>query len=108
MLGRLDINLRCQLDGRIASVPRLESLGSGLSLSWFQDLPPECIEEETINTSNREILARLVAGSRAHLAITTLDQRSAFCICIMEFRTTRADMASLAGKALQRDRMTGD
>lgn len=95
-----NITLRRYLDGRIKSEPRLESLGSDLSISCFRYLPPGCEDEKTINISNRRILDRLVAGGRFYLSPTTLGGRFALRICIVNFRTTRDDMDRLADEVL--------
>jgi len=98
---RQNIHLRRYLDKRIAAEPRLESLGSDLSISCFRYLPALGGNEEAINASNRRIIDRLVADGRFYLSPTTLNGRFALRICIVNFRTTRDDMDLLADEVVR-------
>ncbi len=100
------IDLRRYLDQRITETPQLEALGSDLSISCFRYRPepepnnPE-LSEEKLNALNRHILESLVAGGRFLLSPTTLDGRYSLRICIVNFRTTQADMDLLVEEVLR-------
>ncbi len=59
-----DIALRRHLDQRIADHPRLESLGSELSIACFRYVPEQAASEEAIDAVNRRILETLVNEGR--------------------------------------------
>jgi glutamate/tyrosine decarboxylase-like PLP-dependent enzyme len=96
-----DVDLRRQLDARVAADPRLEPLGSELSISCFRYRPAGIDEEAAIGRVNRTIVETLVAGGRCYMSPTTLDGRYALRACIVNFRTTSADIDFLIDEVLR-------
>lgn len=86
-----NIALREYLDERIAAEPRLERLASGLSISCFRYRPAGAAPE-AIDRINQRIQARLVATGGIALSPTTLDGQYSLRVCIVNFRTRRADI----------------
>jgi glutamate/tyrosine decarboxylase-like PLP-dependent enzyme len=95
-----DIDLRRHLDARVAAEPALEPLGSELSISCFR-YRPAAAPLATLDQMNRAIVETLVSEGRCYLSPTTLDGRYALRVCIVNFRTTRADVDFLIDEALR-------
>ncbi len=99
-IGR-NIALRRHLDERVAGHPRLEPLGSELSISCFRYLPEDSSDDDAVNALNRRILETIVAEGRCYMSPTTLDGRYALRACIVNFRTTEADVDLLVDEVLR-------
>ena len=96
-IGR-QIELRENLDARIASEERLEGLGSGLSIACFRF----CARDSGSSTElNRAILNRLNREGSFYLSPTTLDDRYALRICIVNLRTTSEHLDKLLDEVLR-------
>lgn len=90
-----NIGLREQLDARVAAEPRLEALGSELSISCFRYVPEAddpATREAQANEVNRLIVDRLIADGGAYMSPTTLNGRYSLRVCIVNFRTRAADI----------------
>ena len=96
-----DIKLRRHLDARVASHPALEPLGSELSIACFRYHPKGWFSEERLNQINQQIADTLVRQGHCYLATTTLDDRCALRICIVNFRTTQEDVDFLIEEVLR-------
>ena len=96
-----DIALRKHLDRRIADHPRLESLGSELSLSCFRYVPEHAASPEAVDAVNREILETLVQEGRCYMSPTTLEGRYSLRVCIVSFRTQVGDVDFLVDEVLR-------
>ena len=109
-----NISLRRYLDARIAADPRLEALGSDLSISCFRYHPAgphtggagACepaapAEQVRLNALNRKILETLVAEGRVYMSPTTLGGRYALRVCIVNFRTMQGDINLLVDEVLR-------
>jgi glutamate/tyrosine decarboxylase-like PLP-dependent enzyme len=97
---REDIALAGALHRATASHPEMEALTLSLSIATFRyvptDLPPETpAAEEYLNELNREILERLQSGGEAFVSNAILDGRFVLRACIVNFRTTLADVEAL-------------
>ena len=94
-------NIRCRrhLDVRVADHPRLESLGSNLSISCFRYLPER--PDVDVDALNRSVLESIVEEGTAYLSPTTLDGRYALRVCIVNFRTTEDDVDVLLEAVLR-------
>lgn len=96
-----DIDLRRHLDARIAAEPRLESLGSELSIACFRYRPDRETSEDLLNTLNKTILETLVEEGRCYMSPTELDGVYALRVCIVNFRTRRGDIDFLVEEILR-------
>jgi glutamate/tyrosine decarboxylase-like PLP-dependent enzyme len=95
-----NIALREHLDARIATEPELERLASGLSISCFRYRAPGTVEAGTLDRINAGIQARLMATGEVALSPTMLDGRYSLRVCIVNFRTRRADIDWLVERVL--------
>jgi glutamate/tyrosine decarboxylase-like PLP-dependent enzyme len=95
-----DIALREHLDRRIEEEPHLEALGSDLSISCFRFRPDDRSEDE-LTALNRLILETVVREGRAYMSPTTLDGRYSLRVCIVNYRTTEADIDLLVDEVLR-------
>ncbi len=96
-----NIELRRHLDDRIAGHPRLELLGSELSISCFRYRPAATLDNDALNAINRRILETLVAEGRVLMSPTTLDGRYALRVCIVNFRTRAHDINLLIDEVVR-------
>ena len=96
-----NIALRRRLDERLAGHPDLETMGSELSISCFRYRPAGWRDGEALNELNRRILETLVAEGSFYMSPTTLDDRYALRVCIVNFRTTERDVDLLIDGVLR-------
>jgi glutamate/tyrosine decarboxylase-like PLP-dependent enzyme len=96
-----NIRVRAHLDARVAAEPRLESLGSDLSISCFRYQPATECSPSALNQLNQTILETIVAEGNAFMSPTTLDGRYALRICIVNFRTREQDVDFLLDEVLR-------
>ena len=96
-----DIDLRRHLDARIDAEPRLEPLGSELSIACFRYVPDNDVPVERLNVINQTIVETLVAEGRCYMSPTTLEGRYALRVCIVNFRTQREDVDFLVDQVLR-------
>jgi glutamate/tyrosine decarboxylase-like PLP-dependent enzyme len=96
-----DIELRRYLDERIRAEPKLEPLGSELSIACFRHLPDDPDDRTASDALNRRIAATLVREGRCYLSPTILDGMVALRACIVNFRTTREDIDILLDEVLR-------
>lgn len=94
-----NIALREYLDARIAGEPELERLASGLSISCFR-YAPGGVDAPTLDRINARIQSRLMATGEIALSPTTLDGRYSLRVCIVNFRSRRADVDWLVERVL--------
>ncbi|MEM7355639.1 MAG: pyridoxal-dependent decarboxylase [Acidobacteriota bacterium] len=99
-IGR-DIALRQRLDEHVRHHPNLEHLGSELSISCFRYVPDQDVDPEALNTLNRHILETLLDEGQIYMSPTTLDGRYSLRICIVNFRTTEADIDFLLDEVVR-------
>lgn len=106
-----DIHLTRKLFESIPNYPELQPFTHSLSIATFRYVPaglkpgdPEV--EPYIDTLNRELLTRLQNSGEAYLSNAVIGGRFALRVCIVNFRTSPADIAALPplvlriGKAL--------
>ena len=96
-----NITLRRSLDARIGAEPRLEALGSDLSITCFRYVPDRRMSEEALNRLNRRILESLVQQGQLYMSPTTLDGRYGLRVCIVNFRTRQEDVDFLVEQVLR-------
>jgi len=94
-----NIALREYLDERIGAEPELEWLASGLSISCFRYRPTGA-DAESLDRINARIQSQLMATGEIALSPTTLDGRYSLRVCIVNFRTRRADLDWLVERVL--------
>ena len=90
---------------RVAAEPRLEPLGSELSISCFRYVPEGWSDGEALNGLNRRILETLNAEGQVYMSPTTLDGRYSLRVAIVNFRTAASDVDFLVDEVL---RLGGD
>ena len=93
-----NIDLRLQLDARLAREPELEEMGSGLSISCFRYVGNGNVDP---NVVNQRILETLVESGEFFMSPTTLDGKYALRVCIVNFRTQRDDLEALVDEVLR-------
>jgi glutamate/tyrosine decarboxylase-like PLP-dependent enzyme len=95
-----DIRLARELFQRIAHYRELEALTNSLSITTFRYVPPDLHAgdekvETYLNELNLELLTRLQNGGEAYLSNAVIQGKFALRACIVNFRTTLADVTSL-------------
>ena len=96
---RDDIALASALDRAVAARTDLEAVTCNLSIATFRYLPPDlkgrAEAREYLDALNEEVLERLKVGGEAFLSNAVVDGRFVLRACIVNFRTTRADVEAL-------------
>jgi aromatic-L-amino-acid/L-tryptophan decarboxylase len=90
-----DIALARELDAIVDAAPDMERGPGGLSISTFRYVPEGVTSEEELNQLNTEILGRMQSGGEAFVSNALIDGRYWLRSCIVNFRTTRADLETL-------------
>ena len=97
-----DIRLAQDLFQRISQYPALQALTQSLSITTFRYVPPDLnIGDETmapyLNQLNEALLTRLQNSGEAYLSNAVIGGNFALRACIVNFRTSLADVAALPG-----------
>jgi glutamate/tyrosine decarboxylase-like PLP-dependent enzyme len=94
-----DVALARRLYEKVGAHPELEALTNGLSITTFRyvppDLPPTLSPEARttyLNELNTELLTRLTEGGAVFLSNAVIDGTFALRACIVNFRTSAADV----------------
>lgn len=95
-----DIHLARELHARVAGEPELEALTQSLSITTFRYAPPaldttDPRSADYLNQLNRELLTALQNSGDVYLSNAVVDGKFALRLCIVNFRTTRADIEVL-------------
>jgi len=96
-----DIALAKQLYDKAAAHAELEALTQSLSITTFRYVPPALraershADEAYLDGLNREIMNRLQAGGEAFVTHAVIRERFALRACVVNFRTTAADIDDL-------------
>ena len=97
-----DIRLSRKLFDLVRAHPEFEALTQNLSIATFRYVPRELRSklgepetEASLNTLNEELLARLERSGRAFLSNAVIAGKFAMRACIVNFRTTDADIDAL-------------
>ena len=95
-----DIRLAKSLFALAVAHPELQALRQGLSIATFRYVPPDLEPgnqeaEEYLNQLNSELLGRLQTGGEAFLTNAVIDGVFALRACIVNFRTSLADIQAL-------------
>jgi glutamate/tyrosine decarboxylase-like PLP-dependent enzyme len=95
-----DIRLAAELYERITEIPELEAMTQSLSITSFRFVPrgldPGLEEIETyLDKLNRELLTLLQKTGETYLSNAIIQGKFALRVCIVNFRTSSADLAAL-------------
>jgi aromatic-L-amino-acid decarboxylase len=95
-----DIRLARELFRRIPQYPALEAFTQSLSITTFRYVPSgldsrEEKVEQYLDELNRELLTRLQNSGEAYLSNAVIHGKFALRACIVNFRTTLADVEAL-------------
>jgi aromatic-L-amino-acid decarboxylase len=97
-----DIRLSRRLFDLVRAHPEFEALTQSLSITTFRYVPRELRSklgepetEASLNKLNEELLARLEKSGRAFLSNAVIAGKFAMRACIVNFRTTDADIEAL-------------
>lgn len=94
-----DIRLARALAERVAAEPNLQVLTNDLSITTLRYAPPELRSlpdaKSYLNDLNTALLERLQKGGEAFVSNAVLDDTFLLRACIVNFRTTLADVAEL-------------
>jgi glutamate/tyrosine decarboxylase-like PLP-dependent enzyme len=95
-----DIRLAAELFRLIPQYPELQPLTLGLSITTFRFVPPDLpsgshAAEDYLNALNNELLTRVQNSGEAYLSNAVVNGRFALRVCIVNFRTTQADIEAL-------------
>ena len=94
-----DCRLADTLYRRVADHPSSRRAHSGLSITTFRYVPHDlrgaAAAEPYLNTLNETLLARLKIGGQVFVTNAVVDGRFLLRSCIVNFRTTNADVAAI-------------
>jgi glutamate/tyrosine decarboxylase-like PLP-dependent enzyme len=92
-----DVALARELDQRVRARPELEAGSQNLSITTFRFAPPSLAAqgEQRIAEVNRALLDRLKREGRAYVSHAVVRGRLFLRACIVNFRTTSADLEVL-------------
>jgi glutamate/tyrosine decarboxylase-like PLP-dependent enzyme len=113
-----DCRLAETLHRNVAAHPELEAATLGLSIATFRYVPRDLRDagstaEDYLNTLNETLLARLKTGGELFVTNAVLDGRFLLRACIVNFRTTEADVTAIpaivarAGRAVDAELRPG-
>ena len=95
-----DIRLARHLFEQIALYPELEALTQSLSITTFRFVPAGLDSSDAdaasyVDKLNLELLTRLQNSGKAYLSNAVIGGKFALRVCIVNFRTTLADVEAL-------------
>jgi aromatic-L-amino-acid decarboxylase len=95
-----DIRLAAELFAQIPLFPELETFTQSLSIATFRFVPADIERgaaevEKYLDQLNSELLTRLQNGGEAYLSNAVVQGRFALRACIVNFRTSAADVHAL-------------
>ena len=95
-----DTRLAAELFQLIPQYPELQALTHNLSITTFRYVPTDLATdddeaEDYLNRLNTELLTRVQTGGEAYISNAIVNGKFALRACIVNFRTTRADIEAL-------------
>jgi glutamate/tyrosine decarboxylase-like PLP-dependent enzyme len=95
-----NVRLSSELFRKIAQTAELEGLTQNLSITTFRFVPSDLTAggedvENYLDQLNNELLTRLQSGGEAYISNAVVRGRFALRACIVNFRTTQADIEAL-------------
>ena len=93
------------LQAKIQARPDFALIAAGpLSITCFRYQPPGMTDEVALDALNKALLKRMNAGGKAFMTSTELKGRFVLRACIVNFRTTDADLDALLDAAAEAGR----
>ncbi len=97
-----DVRLAQELHRRVSNHPNLQAFTHNLSIATFRYVPTDLTpitekSEEYLNKLNTELLDRLQNGGEAFVSNAVINGAFVLRACIVNFRTTQADVEALPG-----------
>jgi glutamate/tyrosine decarboxylase-like PLP-dependent enzyme len=106
MIGE-DMRLSRRLFELCDAHAEIEAVTQSLSITTFRYVPKgQALAPERLNTLNQQILDRLIASGRAYVSNAVLDGRFLLRSCIVNFRTSEADLVELVDAVVEIGRET--
>lgn len=104
-----DIRLAKELHNLVAKQTELEAFTQSLSITTFRYVPPDLKAgsneiEKYLNQLNTELLTRLQNSGEAYVSNAVLDGKFLLRACIVNFRTSLADIQALPGLVINMGR----
>ncbi len=101
-----DMRLSRALFGLADAHPELEAVTQGLSITTFRYVPAgfDLQDDEAtdlLNRLNQQVLDALLASGRAYVSNAMVDGRFVLRSCIVNFRTTEADLRELVDAVVE-------
>jgi len=101
-----DIHLARTLYERICEYPELQRFTHGLSITTFRYVPPDLSllagdTEAYLDELNRDVLTRLQASGKAYLSNAIVHGKYALRCCIVNFRSSLADIKALPALVIE-------
>ena len=97
-----DMRLSRKMYDLIQAHPEFEVLTQSLSITTFRYVPPDLrqrigdpVIEERLNSLNRDLIARVEKTGKAFFSNAVIDGRFALRACIVNFRTSDADVEAV-------------
>ena len=107
-----DIALARRLYDRAQAHPELEAITNGLSITTFRYVPsslPATLTDEQrtayLNELNASLLTRLIEGGAVYMSNAVIDGTFALRACIVNFRTTAADIDAVPDIVVREGRL---
>jgi glutamate/tyrosine decarboxylase-like PLP-dependent enzyme len=99
---RNDIHLAKYLFDLVSSEAELEAVTHALSITTFRYVPADRKEDEPyLNKLNEALLNDLQVGGKVFLSNAVIDGKYCLRVCIVNFRTTSADLEDLVKVVLE-------
>ncbi len=93
-----DIELAHYLHSLVDAHPELQAISCRLSITTFRYVPPGTdggADQKALDRLNEALLEELQRGGEAYVSNAVVDGRFALRACIVNFRTSRADLERL-------------
>jgi aromatic-L-amino-acid decarboxylase len=95
-----DISLAKELYSFAKKTDQIEAISQYLSITTFRYVPKGTKTEEQLNKLNEKIVSRMQAEGKAFVSNALVDGKYALRACIVNFRTSSADLEFLIKETL--------
>lgn len=101
-----DIRLACELSALLPRYPELAAFTQSLSITTFRFVPSDLERNDIavaayLDELNRELLNRLQQGGEAYVSNAVIDGKFVLRACIVNIRSTSADVAALPPRVVR-------